>query len=83
MPESTESLVAIDARLIDLPSGTAYRIQMSRRSGSESDEWWPATYYLLGTEGPLMHVDCVTYDTRPDDDWLSIVETFEFVTGEE
>ena len=73
----------VDTRLIDLPSGTAHRIQMSRRSGSESDEWWPATHYLLGTEGPLMDVYCRTYHTRPDDDWLSIVETFEFVTAEE
>lgn len=73
----------VEPRLIDVPTGTAYRIRMTYRDGPDSDEWWPMSTYLLDGDGVVFDVSCWSYDARPDDDWLGIVETFEFLPVEE
>jgi hypothetical protein len=46
-------------------------------------EWWPTSTYLLGTDEFLVMMLCTTGDLRPEDDWLSIAETIEFLPVEE
>ena len=73
----------IAPRLINLPTGTAYHIQATQRSEADPDEWWPLSHYLLETDGTTLEAYCSTRGPRPDDDWLSIVETIEYLPVEE
>jgi hypothetical protein len=68
-------------RRIDLPVGPAYHLRMSVRA--EPDMVWSSasTYVLAMNEGTLVAI-CGTYDERPEDDWLSVVETVEFLPAE-
>lgn len=71
------TLMDIRPRFVQLPTGTAYHIRLSRRAESDPDEWRPASYYLIDLEGVIVEAYCDTRDARPEDDWLSIVETIE------
>ena len=67
---------------IDLPAGPAYRLRMSGRADPESDWMLTSTYVLDRIDGLLIAV-CGNYDDHPDDDWLSIAESIEFLSPEE
>ena len=67
---------------IDLPAGLASHLRMSGRADSDA-EWMSSSMYVLDqNEGVLVAV-CGTYDDHPEDDWLSIAETIEFLPAEE
>ena len=55
---------------------------MSVRPVSGVDLWLAFSVYLLGTDGDVFLMSCSTDDVRPDDDWLSIANTLEFLPAE-
>ena len=57
----------------------AYRIDISAPHSTGVAQ---SSVYLLGTDESHAMLIC-TSDLRPDDDWLSIAETFEFLPAEE
>ena len=73
----------VEPRLIDVPTGTAYHIRMTHWDGPDWPEWWPMSTYLLDADGVVFDVSCWSHEARPDDDWLSIAETFEVLPVEE
>jgi len=66
---------------IDLPAGPAYLIRSSDQD--DSGVWGPSSMYLLDADPGVLMTYCSTKDARPEDDWLSIVETIEFLPAEE
>ncbi len=65
-----------------LPTGPAYLMRMSERDDPDVDWWWPSSIWTLGTDESLLMAFCTKNGARPDDDWLSIVETIEFLPAE-
>lgn len=63
---------------VDLPGGPAYLMRWS-----EGELRLPSSMYLRVMDGLAFAMWCGTEDARPDDDWLSIAETFEFLPVEE
>ncbi len=47
------------------------------------EESSPTSAYVLAMGDGVFMAVCNTYAARPDDDWLSIVETIEFLPAEE
>ena len=70
-------------RLIDLPAGPAYHIRLQEQLEPGVESWTPTSLYMLEADGRGLLVDCMRFVARPDDDWLSIVETIEFLPVEE
>jgi hypothetical protein len=70
-------------QLIDHPAGPAYLIRMARRNPPGWGEWRPTSHYVLVADGVILRAHCFTDGVRPEDDWLSIVETIEFLPAEE
>jgi hypothetical protein len=68
-----------DVETLELPAGEAGRIDYGLRFPGYQTEH--ATYHL--TDGSDFHVLTCTYVERPDDDWLSIAETFEFLPDDD
>jgi hypothetical protein len=62
-----------------LPAGSATRIDWD--IVEPDGDHYSSTYNLAGLDGPTW-LDCEGPE-RPDDDWLSIAETFEFLPAEE
>lgn len=67
---------------IDLPAGPAYLLRMSEQFYPDVDVWEPSSAYLLGKDETLLAAYCTTEGARPEDDWLSIVETIEFLPAD-
>jgi hypothetical protein len=66
-------------QLVDLPAGPAYVVRMLQRSEPDTDVWWPSSHYVLRGDGFFVEAYCWSGDARPEDDWLSIVETIEIL----
>lgn len=73
-----EDTVAITTSPVDLPAGPAVAIDVEYRA--RSPRHW-ANYLVDGDEVVL--VITRTGPDRPEDDWLSVVETFEFLPSPE
>jgi hypothetical protein len=57
---------------------------MSVRERPGVDVWASSSaWYLQGTDEVVLSMVCFTYEEPPDDDWLSIAETIEFLPAEE
>ena len=67
---------------IDLPAGPAYLLRQSMWR-EPPGVWAQATSYVLDMGEGVFFAVCTTHDTRPDDDWLAIAETIEFLPAEE
>ena len=67
---------------IELPAGPAYLLRQSMWV-EPVGMWSRLTSYVLDMGDGVFFAVCTTYDTRPDDDWLSIAETIEFLPAEE
>ena len=68
---------------VDLTAGPAYLIRLSEGDGSGSDDLWSTSEYLLSIDEGTLLAQCSTHDVRPEDDWLSIIETTELLSVEE
>ena len=63
---------------VRLPAGRAWRIDAVHDSGQHITE------YVLTNDGDFYIIGCsIEGWAQPDDDWLSIAETFEFMPAEE
>ena len=67
---------------VDLPAGPAYVVRMSRYDGLLG-RWSSMSNYHLSMGEHMLLVVCTAGDARLDDDWLSIVESVEFLPAEE
>jgi len=74
---------------IDLPVGETYLIRQEAQvepflPEQSADPWTPSSWYLIGSaDDRYIFLDCNGGYGRPDDDWLPIVETIEFLPAEE
>ena len=68
-------LIVLGRVRVDLASGPAWRLDYVGQSV-------PQSAYLLGWNDGILALDCFAFDP-PDDRWLSIAETFEFLPAEE
>ena len=68
-------------RRIEISAGPAYLTRLSREDSPGA--WWPSAEYWLSADDVVLLVFCTTDAVRPDDDWLSMVESIEFLPAEE
>ena len=59
-----------------LPAGTSSRLDVVEHA--EDGDWYGATYDLAAPNG-IVWLICIGFGERPDDDWLSIARTLEFI----
>jgi hypothetical protein len=78
-PRATEVTPPVE---IDLPGGDAFRIGMRMAEPTAEGQYLPSTVYVMLADDRYLLASCSAYQ-RPDDDWLSIAETFEFLPAEE
>ena len=81
------SRVVDSPEFIDLPVGETYLIRLEVRvepflPEQNTDPWTPSSWYLIGSADRSIFLDCAGAYGRPDDDWLSIIETIEFLPAE-
>ena len=69
-----------DVTFIDLPFGRAARVESL---ADLPDVREPVVQLPSDGRHELSCVTCTTVGARPDDDWLSIAETFEFLSGDD
>ncbi len=67
--------------VVDLPVGPAWRADW--KAGPDGPYRIDRSLYQVSTGETSLRVACHTSGARPDDDWLSIVETIEFLPAEE
>lgn len=65
--------------MIELPAGESARLDYALEYPGVQAVF--SAYYF--TDGPMFHLMTCTGTERPDDGWLSIAETFEFLPAEE
>ena len=66
--------------LVELSSGPAFAIGISQ-PGPDGSGAVPTTIYFVAREDEFRTIDCLA-PTAADDDWLSVVETWEWLTPE-
>ena len=66
---------------LTLPAGAAARIDISEQTGTAPSEHVETSEYVM-TDGITQYRLRCSGLERPDDDWLAIVETFEFLPPE-
>lgn len=68
-----------ETQMLDLPAGETARVDYALEYPAVQAFF--SAYYF--TDGAMFHLMTCTGTVRPDDGWLSIAETFEFLPGEE
>jgi len=71
---------SVDPIVVDLPVGPAWRADW--KAGPEDPYRTDRSLYQVPIGETSLRVACLTYSDPPDDDWLSIVETIEFLPAE-
>jgi len=73
----TDDPDSVTSTMLDLPAGPAGAIDVT------DEEWWNTRTYLLTDGERWFYLHCDDTFEPPDDDWLSIAETFEFLPADE
>ena len=67
---------------VNLAAGPGWMLAAMSQNPYDADDWGPTVIYVAEGGDDAFSVVC-TGPVRPDDDWLSIAETFEFLPEEE